>query len=103
MATRRRRMKEATEAADDTIGEAQVHDVPPGTELTVVWGEETFSPVQYNSFRVGGHSIKVVVQPGESGAEAFARGWKILEEAAEVQFADKLKGFKQRIDRTKGR
>lgn len=73
----------------------------PGTEITVTWGEETFSPVQYNSFRIGGHSIKVTVQPGETALDAFKRGWGILEQAAQVMFDDKLNGFRDRLNQTK--
>jgi hypothetical protein len=73
----------------------------PGTVILVVWGEETFSPVQYNSFRIGGNSVTVIVQEGESALDAWKRGWALLEQAAEIQFADKLRGFKGRIDRTK--
>lgn len=83
-------------AADDLEIPAE-----PGTEITVTWGEETFSPVQYNSFRIGGHSIKVTVQPGETALDAFKRGWGILEQAAQVMFDDKLNGFRDRLNQTK--
>lgn len=99
MATRRRKLE--TTEADKAL--AETPDAPVGTEITVVWGEETISPVQYNSFRLGGHSIKVVVQPGETAHDAFLRGWAILEEAAEVMFQDKVKGFSERLNRAKGR
>ena len=45
--------------------------------------------------------MTVVVQDGETALDAWKRGWALLEEAAEIQFADKLKGFKERIDRSK--
>lgn len=99
METPRRRMKTAIEAA---TGKPKVDaSAPPGTPITIIWGEETFSPVQYNSFRIGGHSVTVVVQEGETALDAWKRGWALLEEAAEIQFADKLRGFRERIDRTK--
>src|SRR5574344_334232 len=80
---RRRRMVSAVEAAtaDMTVDPLVYH----GTQITVTWGEETFSPVQYNSFRIGGHSVTVVVQDGESALDAWKRGWALLEEAAEIQ------------------
>jgi len=99
METRRRRMASAVETA---TGEKPIVPIAqPGTIILVVWGEEVFSPVQYNSFRIGGHSITIVVQQGESALDAWKRGWAILEQAAEIQFADKLAGFKERIDRSK--
>jgi hypothetical protein len=92
------------EAVEGVTGVKPVDaSAPPGTQITVVWGEETFSPVQYNSFRIGGHSVTVVVQDGESALDAWKRGWALLEQAAEIQFADKLNGFKERIDRSKQR
>lgn len=83
------------------VGTGTEPDAAPGTEITIAWGEETFSPVQYNSFRIGGHSIKVVVQPGETALDAFARGWAILEQAAQVMFDDKMAGFRNRMNQTK--
>ena len=74
-----------------------------GTSITIQWGEEMFSPVQYNSFRVGGNSITLVVKPGESIQDTYSRGWQILEELADSQFEDKLSGFSARLSETKGR
>jgi hypothetical protein len=96
-------MTNAVEAATDEPTKPYINVNQPGTIILVVWGEETFSPVQYNSFRIGGHSVTVVVQEGESALDAWKRGWALLEQAAEIQFADKLSGFKARIDRTKQR
>jgi hypothetical protein len=76
---------------------------PPGTTVTVSWGEETFSPVQYNSFRIGGNSITTLVQEGETVAEAYARAWASLEELGRMQFDEKMRGFGQRLAATKGR
>jgi len=108
MATRRRKMAAAMNDPDgigpllDEEGPEET-PAPPGTSITLSWGEETFSPVQYNSFRVGGNTITLTVQDGESVAQAYRRGWKMLEDLAEMQFADKLKGFGDRLNRTKGR
>lgn len=101
MATRRRKLME--QAVRDVRAQSPKEDIPPGTEIVVTWGEEVLSPVQYNSFRIGGHSITVIVQEGESALEAWKRGWAILQEAADIQFRDKLKGFQQRLDTAKGR
>lgn len=97
--TRRRKVANAVETVLDKPKEEGY--LPPGTEITVTWGEETFSPVQYNSFRIGGHSITVLVNQNETALDAWKRGWALLERAAEIQFEDKLRGFKERIDRTK--
>lgn len=98
---RRRRMESAVATA---TGKPQADaSAPPGTQITVVWGEEVFSPVQYNSFRIGGHSVTVVVQDGESALDAWKRGWALLEQAAEIQFTDKLAGFVNRINESKSK
>jgi hypothetical protein len=91
---------------DDAVGSiasklAEDTSLPAGTPITVIWGEETFSPVQYNSFRIGGHSVTVIVQEGEAAIDAWKRGWALLEQAAEVQFVDKLSGFADRMNRAK--
>lgn len=96
---RRRKMDDAVGsiASKPTEGTS----LPAGTPITVIWGEETFSPVQYNSFRIGGHSVTVIVQEGEAAIDAWKRGWALLEQAAEVQFVDKLSGFADRMNRAK--
>lgn len=103
--TRRRRM---TTAVAEATGETPSVPPPemeptPGDQITVTWGEEVFSPVQYNSFRIGGHSITVTIKPGETALAAWKRGWDMLERAADIQFQDKLDGFRRRMDQTKGR
>jgi hypothetical protein len=69
--------------------------------LHLVWGEEVFSPVQYNTFHVGGHSLTLPLKEGESVADAYRRGWQMLEELAQMQFNDKLNGFAERLQATK--
>lgn len=103
--TTRRVRRDKVDAAINEMGLTSAVDepAPEGTEVTVVWGEEVFSPVQYNSFRVGGTSIKTTTKPGETVRQAHQRVWKMLEELAETQFADKVNGFGERINRSKGR
>lgn len=47
------------------------HDAPE--TVTVTWGEETFSPVQFQNFRVGPFSITGRVLPGETRGAALRR------------------------------
>lgn len=93
------RMAAATEGVVDSA--AIDSEAPEGTTIHVAWGEEVFSPVQYNSFRVGGHSITTTVKPGETVRAAYSRAWKMLEELAEMQFDDKVAGFSDRLSKTK--
>lgn len=72
------------------------------TSITVHYPEESYAPVQYNTFRVGGHSITVVPRPGESASRAYMRGWNILAELAEKEFEHRLASFRERLKRTKG-
>jgi len=94
-----------TSAVESATGEPiKPKDVAePGTTVTVSWGEETFSPVQYNSFRIGGHSVTLTVRDGESALDAWKRGWAMLQEAADIEFQDKMSGFAKRINQSKNR
>lgn len=44
-----------------------------GEVVEVTWGEENFSPVQYNGFRVGPFKVATRVRPGETIAQAMQR------------------------------
>lgn len=72
------------------------------TSITVHYAEEAYSPVQYNTFRVGGHSVTVVPRVGESARDAYNRGYKLLEELADKEFEHRLLAFRERLRRTKG-
>lgn len=56
-----------------------------GEEVTVTYGEQVFSPVQYNSFRVGPMTTTTRVRPGETRADAARRAFDELSAAVEVQ------------------
>lgn len=61
--------------------------------ITVTWGEETFSPVQFQSFRVGPFSMQVEVRPGETEEAAFDRAYTLLTRKAEKVREEKAKSF----------
>jgi hypothetical protein len=71
--------------------------VDVGDTITVVWGEEKFSPVQYNSFAVGGSSVTVRVRQGESPKQAHDRAWRMLESMAADEVKAKTAGFVERL------
>ncbi len=94
MSAERRRVLKAPPIdldADDSI-----------TSITVHYAEEAYSPVQYNTFRVGGHSLTVVPRVGENARDAYARGWNLLAELADNEFERRLASFRERLKRTKG-
>ncbi len=70
--------------------------------ITVHYGEEAYSPVQYNTVRVGGHSITLVPRVGETARDAIARGRAMLEELADKEFDHRLKQFRDRVKKSKG-
>jgi hypothetical protein len=65
----------------------------PIDDVTVTWGEEVYSPVQYNSFRLGPYSMTTAVRPGETRAQAFERAYDDLERLAAASFAKKREAF----------
>jgi hypothetical protein len=64
-----------------------------GTEIVATWGEETFSPVQYNTVRVGPFTMKTYVRLGETIAQAFARANAELAQVAAQTKLEKVQGF----------
>jgi hypothetical protein len=99
--TRRRKVFDQAAELKKKLDAEKGEPATVGTLVTVTWGEETFSPVQYNSFRIGGHSVTLAVEEGETLLDTWKRGWAMLEEAAEIQFTDKVSGFADRIKRAK--
>lgn len=99
--TRRRKLFDRANELKNQLDSEKGEPVTVGTLVTVTWGEETFSPVQYNSFRIGGHSVTLAVNEGETLIDTWKRGWKMLEDAAEIQFTDKVTGFADRMKRAK--
>jgi hypothetical protein len=67
-----------------------------GESITISFGKETFSPVQYHSFTFGELFYRANVREGETPEQAFERGWKFLESCAIKQFKAKRDGFWQR-------
>lgn len=67
--------------------------------VTVTWGEETFSPIQYNSFRVGPFSVTSRVLPGESRGDALRRISAELYAFATEERANKAEAFKRALGR----
>lgn len=56
-----------------------------GEWIEVTWGEEVFSPVQYNSFRVGPFSCRVQQRRGETPEQAWDRGYALLRQKAQEE------------------
>lgn len=61
--------------------------------VTVVAGLEKFSPVQYNTVDVGPFTITLRVLPGETHAEAIARGRGILRAQFDEERKAKVQDF----------
>lgn len=64
-----------------------------GTEVTVCWGEEKFSPMQYNSFGVGPFFAKGKTRPGESIYDASQRLMQDIAAFAERERSRKVKDY----------
>ena len=97
-APRRRRRKPTEEPKTATPKTAEERGV---ASMTIACGEEVYSPVQYNSFRVGGHSVTLTPTEGETPAMVAARGRRILEELTEAEFQNRLEGFRRRHKESK--
>lgn len=67
-----------------------------GDLITVTWGEEKFSPVQYHSFAVGPFSITSKLLPGETYEMAYTRLWNHLDNIARTCFIMKRNDFYRR-------
>jgi hypothetical protein len=61
--------------------------------FTVQLGEETHSPIQYQSFRAGGVQAEFVVPDGADLAEAHAEALRQLRELSDRQFREQLDAF----------
>lgn len=64
-----------------------------GQVVEVVWGEEAFSPVQYNTFRVGPFKASTAVRRGETIGQACVRLHRELDEAARKVSIEKGRAF----------
>lgn len=65
-------------------------------EITVFWGAEKFSPIQYNTIEIGPFIYKTKPRPGETVEDAFKRAHDFLESIASRAFEVKKRGFKRR-------
>jgi hypothetical protein len=74
---------------------------PPGTEITVTWGEEVFCPQPYQSFRLGPFSMTTKVKEDETPAQAAERALLHLDGIARSSFAWKRDGFHVRLSESK--
>ncbi len=61
-------------------------DFAPGDSIGITIGAELYSPVKYNTFTVGPFSATVVVRPGETGADAAMRCYRVLLELNQAEF-----------------
>ena len=68
-----------------------------GDTVTVTWGEEMFSPVQYNNFRVGPFMATTKIRVGETAFTASRRALFELSKLAEVEFETKATAYLQRL------
>lgn len=67
------------------------------TTITVAWGEEVYSPVQYQSFRSGSIGVTVTTRPGEPVQAAHRRALSLLRDISKAQFEEQLAAFIERV------
>lgn len=70
--------------------------------IVINYAEELYSPVQYNTFKIGGHQLELVTRAGESTRQAFERGRLLLEELVDKEFEHRLRTFRERLKKAKG-
>lgn len=73
------------------------------TTVTLTWGEEVFSPIQYQSFRVGPFSLTLTVPEGADAMEVVREGREMLAQMAQMAFDEKSNAFAQRVGNSKSR
>lgn len=72
-------------------------DEPEEYDIEVTWGEETYSPIQYNSFRCSGITLRTRNRPGERIEEAHARCMRALRSMSQRQFDEQMSVFLDRV------
>lgn len=65
--------------------------------VEVVWGGETFTPVSYQTFKVGPLTMRTKVKPNETPEQAVMRAWTALDKAARVIYTNEKTAFLARI------
>lgn len=68
-------------------------DVEEADTVTATFGEEKFSPIQYQSFAVGPFFAKTKVKPGESLEQALGRAYEACRAAARLCYKEKRDEF----------
>lgn len=81
-------------------------DAPQATDegvqtIELCTGEEVYSPMQYHSFRCGGHKVTITPRAGESFEEAAERGMKMLADLTDKEFEHRLQKFRERYRESK--
>lgn len=95
----------APASVDDRIPAAALArfvDLQEGESVSITLGEEMYSPVKYRHFSVGPFSGTVVVRPGETGADAAMRLYRVLLELNEAEFQIAWGRHKSRLEKTGG-
>jgi len=64
-----------------------------GDKIIVTYGEQTFCPIQYHSFRVGPFTMETTIQPGEDEDAAFERCWLFLHRRARQAYREARRDF----------
>lgn len=67
--------------------------------VTVTWGEELFTPVQFCSFRVGPYSAATTLRPGESREQAADRLMRELERIAAKERDIKIRVYREGLEK----
>lgn len=87
-----------------------IHVAPRSTEpgaplesVTVAWGEELLSPVQYNTLKVGPFSATVQVMAGETREQALVRAYASLQAFAEKERERKIASYLAALKATRAR
>ena len=80
----------------DRLIEAKLIQSSRPEEVTIYYPEQSFSPVDYQSFRIGGVQYRTIVRPGETVEQAYARGWEFLEGKVREQFTTVWKDWQDR-------
>lgn len=68
-----------------------------GMAITVTYPKETYFPIKFNGFDVGGLALTARVEPGETVAEVHSRLWAELKALVDEEFEDKLDAYVRRI------
>lgn len=74
-----------------------------GQEVTVVWGEELFSPQQFHTFKVGPFTATTRVLPGETFEKAAERAMGDLRLFAEKEREKKRASYLRMVETTSKR